>query len=164
MANIPETSYLNHRKKNSVSISAQQLTSWMAEHQILSLALEGNIDHVQYSDRLKAIVDFLGPKLGKEDLDRIWHLQDHSSSMENIHAIISSASSKISWELYLHLTSIIKQKWENSTNDRTREKLLCLIGQIGREAKQGKSIEATLQVLWEVSHLKPLPRHLLERA
>ena len=52
-------------------------------------------------------------------------------------------------ELYEHLTSLIKKKWEVSEG-RVREKLLRLIGQIGREAKQAKSIEATLQVLWEV--------------
>ena len=159
-------SYLSHsrRKSAAVSISSQQLTGWMSDNEVLAVALEGNIDHVQYSNQTKAIVDFLAPNLQKEDLDRIWHLQDIPSKMENIHAIISSASSKISWELYLHLTNQIKAKWESSSNERTREKLLCLIGQIGREAKQGKSIEATLQVLWEVSHLKPLPRHLLERA
>ena len=47
------------------------------------------------------------------------------------------------------MTSLIKKKWEVSEG-RVREKLLRLIGQIGREAKQAKSIEATLQVLWEV--------------
>ena len=48
-------------------------------------------------------------------------------------------------ELYEHLTSLIKKKWEVSEG-RVREKLLRLIGQIGREAKQAKSIEERLQV------------------
>ena len=62
---------------------------------------------------------------------------------------MATAASKLNLELYEHLTSLIKKKWEISEG-RVREKLLRLIGQIGREAKQAKSIEATLQVLWEV--------------
>lgn len=130
------------------------------------MALEGNIDQAQYTDRIKAIVEFLCPKLRKEDLDRIWHLHDASSNsqiMENVHTIMASAASKFNLEQYEYLTSLIKTKWEAS-NDRVREKLLVLIGQIGREAKQTKSVQATLHLLWEVSHLETLPRQLVERA
>ena len=83
--------------------------------------------------------------------------------MENIHTILASTASRFSLEQYEHLSTLIKQKWETA-NDRVREKLLHLIGQIGREARQTKSIQATLQLLWEVSHLETLPRHLVERA
>ena len=80
------------------------------------------------------------------------HLLDTSTNsqiIENVHSILATAASKLNLELYEHLTSLIKKKWEVSEG-RVREKLLRLIGQIGREAKQAKSIEATLQVLWEV--------------
>ena len=86
-----------------------------------------------------------------------------SEIMENIHTILASTASRFSLEQYEHLSTLIKQKWETA-NDRVREKLLHLIGQIGREARQTKSIQATLQLLWEVSHLETLPRHLVERA
>lgn len=62
---------------------------------------------------------------------------------------MATAASKLNLELYEHLTTLIKKKWEISEG-RVREKLLRLIGLIGREAKSSKSIEATLAVLWEV--------------
>ena len=153
-------------RRGIISISSQHLASWMAQNRVLSVALDGNLDQSQYAERLKAIVEFLGVRLGKEDLDRMWHLLETSTNsqiIENVHGILATAASKLNLELYEHLTSLIKKKWETS-DSRVREKLLRLIGQIGRETKQSKSIEATLQVLWEVSHLESLPRSLLERA
>lgn len=35
------------------SIPGDQLAEWLSDHQVLSVALEGNIDHVQYTDRIK---------------------------------------------------------------------------------------------------------------
>ena len=46
--------------------------------QVLSVVLEGNIDQVQYTDRIKAIVEFLGPKLSPEELTNIWSLGEVS--------------------------------------------------------------------------------------
>ena len=161
-----EQSHLYGRHRHIVNISSDELIDWMAENSVLSVALEGNIDQVQYTDRIKSIVEFLCPKLGKEDLEKIWKLHDSSFNtqiMENVHTIMASAASRFSYEQYEHLAEMIKQKWETS-NDRVREKLLHLIGQIGREARQPKSIQATLHLLWEVSHLETLPRHLVERA
>ena len=37
------------------SIPGDQLAEWLSDHQVLSVALEGNIDHVQYTDRIKGI-------------------------------------------------------------------------------------------------------------
>ena len=78
----------------------------------------------------------------------IFFLSD-SQIIENVHSILATAASKLNLELYEHLTTLIKKKWEISEG-RVREKLLRLIGLIGREAKSSKSIEATLAVLWEV--------------
>ena len=39
-----------------VNISSDVLVEWMAENSVLSVALEGNIDQVQYTDRIKSIV------------------------------------------------------------------------------------------------------------
>lgn len=35
----------------------------------------GNIDQVQYCDKVKNITDFLGMKLSKEELTKIWKMQ-----------------------------------------------------------------------------------------
>ena len=50
------------------------------------------------------------------------------------------------------------------SNDRIRERLLELIGKLGREANAIKSTQAILQLLWEVSRLADLPKNLVERA
>ncbi len=42
---------------------------------MLTIALEGNIDQVQYTDRIKSIVEFLGPRLSLEELTKMWNLQ-----------------------------------------------------------------------------------------
>ena len=67
-------------RKGIISISSQRLANWMAKNRVLSVALEGNLDQTQYAERLKAIVEFLGPRLGQEDIDRMWHLLDTSTS------------------------------------------------------------------------------------
>jgi len=36
---------------------------------------EGNIDQVQYCDKIKNIVDFLGTHLSDEELMKIWKMQ-----------------------------------------------------------------------------------------
>ena len=37
--------------------------------------IEGNIDQVQYCDKIKNIVDFLGNRLSDEELMKIWKMQ-----------------------------------------------------------------------------------------
>lgn len=34
-------------------IPAESLAEWLSQNQVLSIALEGNIDHVQYTERIK---------------------------------------------------------------------------------------------------------------
>ena len=125
-------------------ISEDTIVQWMANNRVLSVALEGNIDHIQYTDRIKAIVEFLGPRLGVEELSKMWNLQDSPNShvMENVYSIMAGAAAKFSLLQFEHLTGLIKEKWSTS-NDRVREKLLALIGQIGREAKQIKSTQVS---------------------
>ena len=60
--------------------------------------------------------------------------------MDNVYTIMAGAAAKFSLAQFEHLTGLIKEKW-NTSNDRVREKLLALIGQIGREAKQIKSTQ-----------------------
>lgn len=35
------------------SIPSDELVEWLSHYKVLSVALEGNIDHVQYTDRIK---------------------------------------------------------------------------------------------------------------
>jgi ubiquitin carboxyl-terminal hydrolase 9/24 len=51
------------------------LFSFFQENKVLTIALEGNIDQVQYTDRIKSIVEFLGPRLSLEELTKMWNLQ-----------------------------------------------------------------------------------------
>ena len=62
----------NFRSKQGISQDA--VMDWMSSNKVLSVVLEGNIDQVQYTDRIKAIVEFLGPKLSPEELTNIWNL------------------------------------------------------------------------------------------
>ena len=85
---------------------------------------------------------------------------------ENVHSIIAAASSKFNLVQFELLNNLIKEKWKKA-NDRIREKLLLLIGQIGKEAvncKQVKPGQAILQLLWEMAHIPEIPKHLVERA
>ena len=50
-----------------------------------------------------------------------------------MYGIIAAAASKFSLAQFELLNKLIKVKWQES-NDRIREKLLQLIGQIGKEA------------------------------
>jgi len=43
--------------------------------------IEGNIDQVQYCDKIKNIVDFLGTRLSDEELMKIWKMQVHQTNM-----------------------------------------------------------------------------------
>ena len=83
-----------------------------------------------------------------------------------MYGIIAAAASKFSLAQFELLNKLIKVKWQES-NDRIREKLLQLIGQISKEAvnsKQVKPVQAILQLLWEMAYIPEIPKHLVERA
>merc|ERR1719376_1990936 len=70
-----------------VRIKEERIVDWMAENRVLTVALEGNIDQVQYTDRIKAIVEFLGVRLAPEELTRMWNLANDSPNshvMDNV--------------------------------------------------------------------------------
>ena len=78
MNGLKEVSRLIEEAENSRNrqqgISTDDVLEWMTTCKVLSVVLEGNIDQVQYTDRIKAIVEFLGPKLSAEELTNIWNL------------------------------------------------------------------------------------------
>ena len=62
------------RGNSKLGVSQDDVMDWMSSNKVLSVVLEGNIDQVQYTDRIKAIVEFLGPKLSPDELTNIWNL------------------------------------------------------------------------------------------
>jgi len=42
--------------------------------------------------------------------------------------------------------------------------LQIFIGQIGRDVQHVKQTQSILQLLWDVSHLQSMPKHLVEKA
>ena len=91
-------------------------------------------------------------RLSNDELSKMWHLQESANAhvMDNVYAIMASAAAQFNLSQFEHLTSLIRETWAKS-NDRVRENLLILIGQIGKEATQFKSTQAILTLLWEVS-------------
>ena len=83
MNGLKEVSRLIEETESSRSkqgISQDEVMDWMSSNKVLSVVLEGNIDQVQYTDRIKAIVEFLGPKLSPEELTNIWNLGEVNRS------------------------------------------------------------------------------------
>ena len=104
-----------------------------------------------------------------EELEHIWNLGEGGENRhvwDNVHGIISAAASKFSLAQFELLSRLIKEKWAEC-NIWTRENLLRLIRQIGKEAVnsyQAKSVEAILQLLWDMAHVPEIPKYHVERA
>ncbi|KAG7316677.1 hypothetical protein KOW79_020218 [Hemibagrus wyckioides] len=158
-----EESTVSKTVKNA--IDTDRLLDWLVENSVLSIALEGNIDQAQYCDRIKGIIELLGSKLSLDELSKIWKIQSGQSStvIENIHTIIAAAAVKFNCEQLNHLFVLIQKSWEVET-DRVRQKLLSLIGKIGREARSETTTGKVLEVLWELAHLPTLPTTLVQQA
>uniref|UniRef100_A0A8C3TC75 Ubiquitin carboxyl-terminal hydrolase 24 n=1 Tax=Chelydra serpentina TaxID=8475 RepID=A0A8C3TC75_CHESE len=158
-----EDSTVSKSVKNA--IDTDRLLNWLVENSVLSIALEGNIDQAQYCDRIKGIIELLGSKLSLDELTKIWRIQSGQSStvIENIHTIIAAAAVKFSSDQLNHLFVLIQKSWETES-DRVRQKLLSLIGRIGREARVETTTGKVLEVLWELAHLPTLPCGLIQQA
>ncbi|KAM3914119.1 ubiquitin carboxyl-terminal hydrolase 24 isoform 1-T1 [Leptodactylus fuscus] len=158
-----EDSTLSKSVKNA--IDTDRLLDWLVENSVLSIALEGNIDQAQYCDRIKGIIELLGSKLSLDELSKIWKIQSGQSStvIENIHTIIAAAAVKFSADQLNHLFVLIQKSWETES-DRVRQKLLSLIGRIGREARNETTTGKVLEVLWDLAHLPTLPSNLIQQA
>uniref|UniRef100_A0A671UUN3 Ubiquitin carboxyl-terminal hydrolase 24 n=1 Tax=Sparus aurata TaxID=8175 RepID=A0A671UUN3_SPAAU len=158
-----EESTVSKTVKNA--IDTDKLLDWLVENSVLSIALEGNIDQAQYCERIKGIIELLGSKLSLDELSKIWRIQAGQSStvIENIHTIIAAAAVKFSFDQLTHLFVLIQKSWEIES-DRVRQKLLSLIGRIGREARSETTAGKVLEVLWELAHLPTLPTSLVQQA
>ncbi|XP_061594074.1 ubiquitin carboxyl-terminal hydrolase 24 isoform X3 [Cololabis saira] len=158
-----EESTVSKTVKNA--IDTDKLLDWLVENSVLSIALEGNIDQAQYCERIKGIIELLGSKLSLDELSKIWRIQAGQSStvIENIHTIIAAAAVKFSFDQLTHLFVLIQKSWEIES-DRVRQKLLSLIGRIGREARSDTTTGKVLEVLWDLAHLPTLPTSLVQQA
>ncbi|XP_053286085.1 ubiquitin carboxyl-terminal hydrolase 24 isoform X5 [Pleuronectes platessa] len=158
-----EESTVSKTVKNA--IDTDKLLDWLVENSVLSIALEGNIDQAQYCERIKGIIELLGSKLSLDELSKIWRIQAGQSStvIENIHTIVAAAAVKFSFDQLTHLFVLIQKSWEVES-DRVRQKLLSLIGRIGREARSETTTGKVLEVLWELAHLPTLPTSLVQQA
>ncbi|RXM30563.1 Ubiquitin carboxyl-terminal hydrolase 24 [Acipenser ruthenus] len=158
-----EDSTVSKTVKNA--IDTDKLLDWLVENSVLSIALEGNIDQAQYCDRIKGIIELLGSKLSLDELSKIWRIQAGQSStvIENIHTIIAAAAVKFNFDQLSHLFVLIQKSWEMES-DRVRQKLLSLIGRIGRETRSEATTGKVLEVLWELAHLPTLPTSLVQQA
>ncbi|XP_029904790.1 ubiquitin carboxyl-terminal hydrolase 24 isoform X2 [Myripristis murdjan] len=158
-----EESTVSKTVKNA--IDTDKLLDWLVENSVLSIALEGNIDQAQYCERIKGIIELLGSKLSLDELSKIWRIQAGQSStvIENIHTIIAAAAVKFNFDQLTHLFVLIQKSWEVES-DRVRQKLLSLIGRIGREARSEATTGKVLEVLWELAHLPTLPTSLVQQA
>ncbi|XP_029106559.1 ubiquitin carboxyl-terminal hydrolase 24 isoform X1 [Scleropages formosus] len=158
-----EESTVSKTVKNA--IDTDRLLDWLVENSVLSIALEGNIDQAQYCDRIKGIIELLGSKLSLDELSKIWRIQAGQSStvIENIHTIIAAAAVKFNFDQLGHLFLLIQKSWEVES-DRVRQKLLSLIGRIGREARSEGTTGKVLELLWDLAHLPTLPTGLVQQA
>uniref|UniRef100_A0A3Q2ZND3 Ubiquitin carboxyl-terminal hydrolase 24 n=1 Tax=Kryptolebias marmoratus TaxID=37003 RepID=A0A3Q2ZND3_KRYMA len=158
-----EESTVSKTVKNA--IDTDKLLDWLVENSVLSIALEGNIDQAQYCERIKGIIELLGSKLSLDELTKIWRIQAGQSStvIENIHTIIAAAAVKFNFDQLTHLFVLIQKSWEVES-DRVRQKLLSLIGRIGREARSETTTGKVLEVLWDLAHLPTLPTSLVQQA
>ncbi|XP_041474973.1 ubiquitin carboxyl-terminal hydrolase 24-like isoform X2 [Lytechinus variegatus] len=162
---IEDTS-ISSRNRNA--IEEEVILDWLVDNKVLSrlvIALEGNIDQSQYADKLKGIVEFLGPKLSIEDLTKIWKMQNDQplTVVDNIHSIMAAAAVKFSSEQLEHLFHLIQKAWKYE-NERVQEKLLSLIGRIGRDARSPKTTCKVLELLWDLAHLPAIPKNHMEHA
>ena len=60
------TQQLELRRRHA--IPSETLLSWMVEKSVLSLALEGHTDKVQFADNIRQLVDFIGARLSLQVL------------------------------------------------------------------------------------------------
>eukprot|EP00731_Ephydatia_muelleri_P019119 Em0011g1159a len=146
-------------------ISSDKVVEWLVSNRILSIALGGNLHQTQYCDKIKSLLEFLGTKLTVEELEGIWVMQADKNpvQVENVHGILAAAASRFPPALLDHLFQLIQKSWETAS-DRYREKLIDLIGKIGKDDRQGKTASKILEVLWSLAHLPQSSRVMVELA
>jgi len=57
------------------TMDSEKVLDWLVDNKILSISLDGNIDHSQYCDKIRRVVEFIGDKLSSDELALLWKLQ-----------------------------------------------------------------------------------------
>lgn len=68
------------------------------------------MDQIQYTERMRELMDILAPKLREEDLSHIWELVDRAASpqvVDNIHGILTVAARKFSPMQFEHILQLV---------------------------------------------------------
>ncbi|CAF0953347.1 unnamed protein product [Adineta ricciae] len=162
LAKIIECCTSNIQSISKASISRDTVSEWIIEYSILSKALEGNIDQNQYVEKVRTLMDFIAPRILKEDIETIWQMQHGRSlvAVDHLFTLIASAAAKFNLEQLNHLIDLIYNSWKTETI-LIQEKLIDLLGSIGREC-QKDSAARVLEVLWDMAHEDRLSRSMLE--
>lgn len=109
-------------------------------------------------------------------VDKNFHVVD------NVHGVLAAATSKLGVKQFDHLLLLVKevtrcpkhatsafifsnsQKWQHNSNERTKEKLLTFLGQMGKESRMLKTGSKILEALWESARCPGISSNLVERA
>lgn len=80
-------------------------------HFVIFVFASGNIDQNQYVDQVRILMDFIAPKISKEDIKTIWKLQHGRSSVavDHLFTLIASAAAKFNLEQLNHLIEFISE-------------------------------------------------------
>ncbi|CAF2054268.1 unnamed protein product [Rotaria magnacalcarata] len=162
LAKIIENCTSNIPSITKASIPRDVVSEWVIEHSILSKALEGNIDQNQYVEKVRTLMDFIAPRILKEDIETIWKMQHGRSlvAVDHLFTLIASAAAKFNLEQLNHLIGFIHSSWKSETV-LIQEKLIELLGAIGREC-QKDSAARVLEVLWDMAHEDRISRSMLD--
>ncbi|CAF0802298.1 unnamed protein product [Brachionus calyciflorus] len=153
MNSLKEICKLIENSKTSLKeveiISEVDLSEWLVNEKVLSLAIEGNIDQAQYCDKIKIIVEFIGDRISQDEIKTLWSMQFNKSMslIDNLYSLISIASTKFNEEQFDYLIEQIKLTWSDETF-KSHDKLLLLFRMIGQDSKIYKTYSKILETLW----------------
>ncbi|CAF4573224.1 unnamed protein product [Rotaria sp. Silwood1] len=162
LAKIIENAISNIPSLTKASIRRDVISEWIIENSILSKALEGNIDQNQYVEKVRTLMDFIAPKISKEDIQTIWKMQHGRSlvAVDHLFTLIASAAAKFNLQQLNYLIEFICNSWKTETI-LIQEKLIELLGTIGRECQKDSAVRV-LEILWDMAHSNRLSRSMLD--
>ncbi|CAF2465501.1 unnamed protein product [Rotaria sp. Silwood2] len=107
-------------------------------------------------------MDFIAPKILKEDIQTIWKMQHGRSlvAVDHLFTLIASAAAKFNLQQLNYLIEFICNSWKIETI-LIQEKLVELLGTIGRECQKDSAVRV-LDILWDMAHSDRLGRSMLD--
>ncbi|CAF3766292.1 unnamed protein product [Rotaria magnacalcarata] len=162
LAKMIENATSNIPSMTKASIRREVISEWIIDNSILSKALEGNIDQNQYAEKVRTLMDFIAPKILKQDIETIWKMQHGRSlvAVDHLFTIIASAAAKFNLQQLNYLIEFICSSWKTETI-LIQEKLIELLGTIGKECPK-ESAARVLEILWDMAHSERLSRPMLD--